>query len=82
MLTLGNVQEDLTLRSLTRIGVHEALALVLRLLDAIFFREGVNRHTWLVPSLVETGSCMSLLSWAITCGWLCVKLAFGQIKDK
>jgi hypothetical protein len=31
MLTLGNVQENLTLRSLTRIGVHEALVLVLRL---------------------------------------------------
>jgi len=31
MLTLGNAQENLTLRSLTRIGVHEALVLVLRL---------------------------------------------------
>ena len=29
MLTLGNVQENLTLRSLTRIGVHEALVLAL-----------------------------------------------------
>jgi hypothetical protein len=27
MLMLGNVQENLTLRSLTRIGVHEALIL-------------------------------------------------------
>jgi hypothetical protein len=26
MLTLGNVQENLTLHSLTRIGVHDALA--------------------------------------------------------
>ena len=25
MLTLGNVQENVTLRSFTRIGVHEAL---------------------------------------------------------
>ena len=33
MLTLGNVQENLTLRSLTRIGVHEALVLVLRLVE-------------------------------------------------
>ena len=82
MLTLGNVQENLTLRSLTRIGVHEALVLVLRLLDGILSRDGVNHHKWLVPSLVETGSCMSLLSWAITCGWLCGKLAFGHIKDK
>jgi hypothetical protein len=31
MLTLGNVQENVTLRSLTRIGVHEALILVQRL---------------------------------------------------
>ena len=30
MLTLGNVQENLTLRSLTRNGIHAALVLVLR----------------------------------------------------
>ena len=55
MLTLGNVQENLTLRSLTRIGVHEAMVLVLRLVDAILASDGVNRHEWLVQSLVETG---------------------------
>jgi len=33
MLTLGNVQENLTLCSLTRIGVHGALVLVLRLVE-------------------------------------------------
>ena len=81
MLTLGNIHVSMTLRSLTRIGVHEALVLDL-LLDAIFSRDGVNRHKWLVQSFVETGSRMSLLSWTITCGWLCVMLGFGQIKDK
>ena len=40
MLTLGNVQENLTLRSLTRIGVHEALVLVLTfmILEKLFNR--------------------------------------------
>ena len=42
MLTLGNVQENLTLRSLTRIGVHEALVLVLRLLYALVAGHGVD----------------------------------------
>ena len=51
MLTLGNVQENLTLRSLTRIGVHEALVLVLRLADACIACDGVYRHEWLVQSL-------------------------------
>ena len=37
MLTLGNVQENLTLRSLTRIGVHEALVFVLRLVGSNAF---------------------------------------------
>ena len=42
MLTLGNVQENLTLRSLTRIGVHEALVLVLRLLYDLVAGHGVD----------------------------------------
>ena len=33
MLTLGNVHVSMTLRSLTRIGVHGALVLVLRLVE-------------------------------------------------
>ena len=37
MLTLGNVDVSMTLRFLTRIGVHEALVLVLHLLDEPFF---------------------------------------------
>ena len=35
--------------------VHEALVLVLRLLDACIAGDGVNRHKGLVQSLVETG---------------------------
>jgi len=34
--------------------VHEALVLVLRLLDACIAGDGVNRHEGLVQSLVET----------------------------
>ena len=35
--------------------IHEALVLVLRLLDAILAHDGVYRHEGLVQSLVETG---------------------------
>jgi len=43
MLTLGNVQENLTLRSLNHnFIVHEALVLVLRLLYALIAGHGVD----------------------------------------
>ena len=55
MLTLGNIYASMTSRSFARIGVHEALILVLRLIDAFVAGHRVDRDERLVQSLVEIG---------------------------
>ena len=44
MLTLGNVQENLTLRSLNRIGVHEAVLVLLICVKELLLQEGLCRR--------------------------------------